>query len=85
MRDVLSSTAEAKLGALFHNGMEACPLRHALEEMGHPQAATPMATDNNTASGIATDTVKQKQSKALICGSTGSAIMFVKANFNLLE
>ncbi len=65
MREVLSSAAEAKLGALFHNGKEACPLCIALEEMGHPQPATPMATDNNTASGIATDSVKQKCSKAI--------------------
>ena len=65
MREVLSSAAEAELGALFHNGKEACPLRIALEEMGHPQPATPMATDNYTASGIATDTVKQKRSKAI--------------------
>ena len=67
MREVLSSAAEAELGALFHNGKEACPLRIALEEMGHPQPATPMATDNDdTASGIAMDTVKQKRSKAMI-------------------
>jgi hypothetical protein len=65
MREVLSSAAEAELGALFHNGKEACPLRIALEEMGHPQPATPMATDNSTASGIATDSVKQKRSKAV--------------------
>ncbi|KAI2498397.1 Reverse transcriptase (RNA-dependent DNA polymerase) [Fragilaria crotonensis] len=65
MREVLSSAAEAELGALFHNGKEACPLRIALDEMGHPQPATPMATDNSTASGIATDTVKQKRSKAV--------------------
>ena len=65
MREVLSSAAEAELGALFHNGKEACPLRIALAEMGHPQPATPMATDNSTASGIATDTVKQKRSKAV--------------------
>ena len=65
MRKVLSSAAEAKLGALFHNGKEACPLRIALAEMGHPQPATPMATDNNTASGIVTHTVKQKRSKAI--------------------
>jgi hypothetical protein len=61
---VLSSAAEAELGALFHKGKEACPLRIALDKMGHPQPATPMATDNNTASGIATDAVKQKRSKA---------------------
>ncbi|MFY8062379.1 MAG: hypothetical protein ACOVN2_01595, partial [Usitatibacteraceae bacterium] len=66
MREVLSSAAEAELGALFHNGKEACPLRIALEEMGHPQPATPMATeDKSTASGIATDTVKQKRSNAI--------------------
>ena len=65
MREVLSSAAEAELGALFHNGKEACPLRIALEEMGHPQPATPITTDNNTASGIATDSVKQKRSKAI--------------------
>jgi hypothetical protein len=33
--------------------------------MGHSQPPTPMATDNNTASGIVTDTVKQKRSKAI--------------------
>ncbi|KAI2488785.1 Reverse transcriptase (RNA-dependent DNA polymerase) [Fragilaria crotonensis] len=65
MREVLSSAAEAELGALFHNGKEACPLRIALDELGHPQPATPMATDNSTANGIATDTVKQKRSKAI--------------------
>jgi hypothetical protein len=66
MREVLSSTAEAELGALFHNSKEACPLCIALAEMGHPQPATPMATeDKSTASGIATDTVKQKRSNAI--------------------
>jgi len=65
MREVLSSAAEAELGALFHNGKEACPIRIALDEMGHPQPATPIATDNSTAAGIATDTVKQKRSKAV--------------------
>jgi hypothetical protein len=65
MREVLSSASEAELGALFHNGKEACPIRIALTEMGHPQPATPMATDNTTASGIANETVKQKRSKAI--------------------
>ena len=66
MCEVLSSAAEAELGALFHNGKEACLRGIArVEEMGHPQPATPMATERNTASGIATDTVKQKRSKAI--------------------
>ena len=65
MREVLSSAAEAELGALFHKGKQACPLCIALEELGHPQLTTPMATDNNTASGIVTDTVKQKRLKVI--------------------
>jgi hypothetical protein len=65
MHEVLSSAAKAELGALFHNGKDACPLRIALEEMGLLKPATPMATDNSTARGIATDTVKQKCSKAI--------------------
>lgn len=65
MREVVSSAAEAELGALFHNGKDACPIRIALEEMGHPQGPTPIVTDNSTASGIANDTVKQKRSKAI--------------------
>ena len=65
MREVLSSAAEAELGALYHNGKEACPIRITLEELGHPQPPTPIHTDNSTASGIANDTVKQKRSKAI--------------------
>jgi hypothetical protein len=33
--------------------------------MGHPQPATPIVTDNSTASGLANDTVKQKRPKAI--------------------
>jgi hypothetical protein len=65
MREVLSSAAEAELGALFHNGKEACPLRACLIELGHPQPPTPIQTDNSTAAGIANDSVKQKRSKAM--------------------
>jgi predicted transposase YdaD len=42
-----------------------CDMRTTLEELGHPQPATPMVTDNSTAAGIANDTVKQKRSKAI--------------------
>ncbi|GAX19836.1 hypothetical protein FisN_11Lu298 [Fistulifera solaris] len=65
LKEVVSSAAEAELAALFYNGKEACPIRTALEEMNHPQPATPIVTDNSTASGIANDTVKQKRSKAM--------------------
>jgi len=60
MCQVLSSAAKAKLGALFLNAQALCPVCIALEELGHPQPTTPLQTDNNTASGIVNDTVKQK-------------------------
>ena len=65
LREVLSSAAEAELAALFHNGKEAYAIRNTLTELGHTQPATPIVTDNSTASGIANDTVKQKRSKAM--------------------
>ena len=65
MIPVLSSATEAELAALFHNGKEAAMLRTTLEDMGHPQPATPIQTDNACASGICNETVKQRRSKAM--------------------
>jgi Reverse transcriptase (RNA-dependent DNA polymerase) len=65
LRVVVSSAAEAELAGIFHNCKEACALRTMLEEMGHPQPPTMVVTDNSTAAGIANDSVKQKQSKAM--------------------
>ena len=65
MREVMSSAAEAELGGCFHNAKESCPIRTCLEELGHTQPATAIVTDNSTAVGIATETVKQKRSKAV--------------------
>jgi hypothetical protein len=52
----MASATEAELAALFHN---------ALIEMGHPQSATPIQTNNARAAGIANETVKQRRSKAI--------------------
>jgi len=65
MCQVMSSTAKAELGALFLNAQTSCPIHIALDELGHPQPATPLQIDNNTASSIINDTVKQKCSKAV--------------------
>ena len=65
LKEVLSSASEAEMAGLYHNGKEAVPERITLEELGHPQPATPIVTDNSTASGIANDSVKQKRSKAM--------------------
>ena len=65
MRQVVSSAAEAELGTLFLNAQTLCPIHTALDKLSHPQLATPLQMDNNTASGIINDTVKQKRSKAV--------------------
>ena len=41
------------------------PLRIIVEELGHKQPATPLQTDNNTASGIMNGTIRQRRSKAI--------------------
>ena len=40
MKNVMSSAAEAEIGALFINTRQAIPARRALEDMGHKQAAS---------------------------------------------
>ena len=64
MNMVLSSTAEAEFGTLFHNTKEATHLRTTLEELGHPQPPTTVLVDNSTAVGLAKDTVTQRRSRA---------------------
>ena len=54
---VVTSAAEAKLGALFYNIQEGTILQLALKELGHLQPPTPVHCDNITAVGIANDTV----------------------------
>ena len=63
IKPVMASAAEAEMGALFLNAQSAIPLRHCLEELGHPQPATSLKTDNLTALGFAQSTIKQKRSR----------------------
>lgn len=65
MKNVLSSAAEAEVGAAFVNAQDACPIRQTLTDLGHEQPATPLQTDNQVAEGILQGTVKQKRSKAI--------------------
>jgi hypothetical protein len=62
---VMSSAAEAELGALFINAKEAVHLRRILSEMGHPQPRTPIQTDNSTAEGVINSRVRPKRTKAM--------------------
>lgn len=65
LRHVASSAAEAEVAALFINGREGAVLRTTLEEMGHPQPATPIQTDNSTAAGITNANIRQQRSRAM--------------------
>jgi hypothetical protein len=64
MKHVMSSAAEAEIGAVFINAKEGAVLRTILEELGHKQPPTPMDTDNITATGYRNGTIKQKRTKA---------------------
>ena len=67
LKHVMSSADESELGGLFFNGEEATTIRETLLALQHPQLPTVINTDNNTAAGIAKDTVKQRLSKAVDC------------------
>ena len=64
IKGVMDSAAEAEVAAIHMNAHEAVPIRQCLEEMGYPQPATRVRTDNATAKGFANITIKQKRSKA---------------------
>jgi hypothetical protein len=62
---VMSSVQESETGSGFINAKDAIPMRTTLHEMGHPQGPTPIQFDNKCATGILTDTVVQRRSKAM--------------------
>jgi hypothetical protein len=65
LKHVMSSAAEAEIGAVFINAKEGAVLCTTLEELGHPQPPTPMETDNTTTTGYSNGTIKQKRTKAI--------------------
>jgi len=64
LRHVVASAAESETGGLFHNAQTGIPIRITLEEMNHPQPATPLKTDNSTATSFVHSNMKQKRSKS---------------------
>ena len=64
LRRVVTSAAEAETAGLFYNAQFSIPIRHMLTILGHPQPATPIKTDNSTASSFVNSMLKQKRSKA---------------------
>jgi hypothetical protein len=65
LKHVMSSAAEAEIGAVFLNAKEGAVLRTTLEELGHKQPPTPMETDSTNATGYSNGTIKQKRTKAM--------------------
>jgi hypothetical protein len=62
---VMSSVQESETGSGFINAKDGVPMRTSLLEMGHTQGPTPIQFDNKCATGILTDTVVQRRSKAM--------------------
>ena len=65
IKAVMSSAAEAELGALYINAHEAVPMRQLLTEMGHTQPSTPIQTDNSTACGVVNSNIQPRRTKAM--------------------
>ena len=65
IKAVMSSAAEAELGALYINAREAVPMRQLLTEMGHTQPSTPIQTDNSTACGVVNSNIQPRRTKAM--------------------
>ena len=61
----MSSAGEAEYAALFAGAQHAASLRTILNDLGYPQPPTIIMCDNTCAIGIATDSIKQKRSKAI--------------------
>jgi hypothetical protein len=52
IKPVMSSAAEAELGALYLNACKAVYLQQIITKMGHPQSQTPIQTNNSMAEGV---------------------------------
>jgi hypothetical protein len=65
IKAVMSSAAEAELGALYINACEAVPQHHTLEEMGHKQPPTPIQTNNTTTVGVVNNNLQPECTKAM--------------------
>jgi hypothetical protein len=65
LKHVMSSAAEAEIGAVFINAKEGTVLCTTLVELGHPHTPTPLETDNTTATGYSNGTIKQKLTREM--------------------
>ena len=66
LQNVLTSSMESELGALFRNTQEGVCIRNILIKMGHSQPPTIIITDTQAKKSVANETAKQKRSKEII-------------------
>ena len=64
IKHVMTSAADAEIGALYINTRHDIPTRNTLQDMGHPQPPTPMQTENTTALGFVTNNLQPKATKS---------------------
>jgi hypothetical protein len=62
---VVTSAAEAELGAAFQNAQKGAQFRNTLTELGYPQPTTTIFVDDTVAEGLATDTINAKRSTSM--------------------
>jgi hypothetical protein len=65
IKAVMSSAAEAELGALYVNARKGVEILNILEELGHRQPSTPRQTENSTSESIIKSRVQPKCTKAM--------------------
>jgi hypothetical protein len=65
IKAVMSSAADAKLGALFINAKTAVSMQWTLKELGHPQPQTPIQTGNLTAHALLNNKILPKALNAM--------------------
>ena len=65
IKAVMSSAAEAELGALYIYARKEVEIKNILHKMGHPQPLMPKQMDNSMAEGIINARVHPKQTKAM--------------------
>ena len=62
---VMSSAAEAELGAMCITAKEMVPIRQKLIEMVWEKPPSPIQTDNSTATGVVNKTIFQRKNKSM--------------------
>jgi hypothetical protein len=65
IKAVMTSAAEAELGAIYLNAKEKVNFFQILTKLGYPQPQTPIQTDNLTAEGVIYSKIQPKQTNAM--------------------